>query len=157
MQIGAVVALTDLEQQLAELVATARQARNRSAGVVDQQVSATRALDIERTGIGAELAWCRLANCYPDLTIQPRKGGADAIWRGVSVDVKGTERTDGQLLAHPTKLTRDGAALYALMTGPWPSYTFRGFATADDLLAPARLTNLGYGRVYAVPQSELRA
>ena len=152
---GAAITLTDLEQRLAHSVAQERHRVNRAAGVINQQVSPEAWVTVELTGIGAELAWCRLANVYPDLSLEPRAGGADAWWAGTTVDVKGTERPHGQLLAHPTKFSRDGAALYALMTGPFPTYTFRGFASADELRHASRLTDLGRGPTYAMPQTAL--
>ncbi|MEK9722824.1 MAG: hypothetical protein VW405_04980 [Rhodospirillaceae bacterium] len=157
MTAGATVTLTDIEQRLARVLAAERTRVNRAAQITNLQVSPDRAEQVELTGVGAELAWCRLANVYPDLTLSPRRGGADALWAGRAVDVKGTERPGGQLLAHPTKLRRDGVEVYALMTGPWPTYTFRGLASSDQLLQADRLVDLGYGPTYAMAQEALRA
>ena len=151
------VTLTEVEQRLARVVAAERTRANRAAGVVDQQLSPEAAQQVELTGIGAELAYARLMNVYPDLTVAPRAGGADVWWAGLGVDVKGTERPHGRLLARPTKLTQDGVTVYALMTGPFPTYTFRGQVPASTLLQARHLMDLGHGPTYAMSQPELCA
>ena len=153
----AVIVLTPAEQRLAQYLATERTRACRTAGVVNDQVSAAPHTDIELAGAGAELAWCRLANVYPDLTLHVRAGGADARYAGRTVDVKTTVYSDGMLLATPAKMTRDGAEIYALLTGTFPRYVFRGLATAGQLLHADRLTDLGRGPTYALDQGELHA
>lgn len=152
---GTVVELCPVEQRLAKHIASERERINRASGVSNGRIGPQSDAETDLTGIGAELAFCRLMNVYPDLTLDLRAGGEDCWWAGRSVDVKGTRYPTGKLLAVPTKLNRDGAEVYALMTGTFPTYTFRGLAAKDALLRADRLTDLGHGSGYAMTQEEL--
>lgn len=146
------ITLTEAEVRLARYVGKRRWEVNRAAGVVDQRIDDTPDLDTD--AFGAELALARLLNVYPDLSLSPRQGGEDLVWGGVTVDVKQTKYSDGHLLATPWKDTK-ASRLYALVTGTLPTYTFRGFACADDLFAAHRIKDLGKGKGYAMPQADL--
>lgn len=149
-----VITLTGPEQRIARFLARERERINRASGVKNGRLGPQTDSATDLTGIGAELAFARLFNVYPDLTIDPRQGGSDCHYCGLAIDVKGTPRANGRLLAVPLK-ARDAVDLYALMTGEFPIYTFRGLATSAQLLDAARLTNLGHGPTYALPQTEL--
>lgn len=151
---GLVVTLTEAEVRLADYIGRRRDQVNRAAGVIDRRRDATG--EIDRDGFGAELALARILNVYPDLSLSPRQGGGDLLWGGVWVDVKQTGREYGRLIATAWKNGED-VPLYALMTGTMPSFTFRGFAPAHALLAADRLTDLGYGPTYVLPQDALIA
>lgn len=155
-EIGTCVELCEAEQRLAKYLAAERERMNRDGGVTNSRVGPQSDAETDLTGIGAELAFCRIMNVYPDLTLGPRKGGADGWWAGRACDVKGSRYPDGKLLARPTKLERHGATLYALMTGEFPSYVFRGLTSADALLRADRLIDLGHGQTYAMTQDDLR-
>jgi len=146
------IILTEAEIKLAQYVGKRRGQVNREAGIVDQRVDDT--LDLDTDAFGAELALARLLNVYPDLSLSPRKGGEDLVWGGITVDVKQTKYPDGYLLATHWKDVK-ASRLYALMTGTLPTYTFRGFACADDLFQAHRLTDVGKGKSYAMTQDEL--
>jgi hypothetical protein len=115
-------------------------------------------------GFGAELAFCKMFNCYPDFDIRPRQGTADCSRFGEAIDVKATTYARGRLLAVPRKEVL-AADTYALMIVEWayreddPDAVFRfaGFARAAELLAPERLTDLGHGPTFALDQSHLAA
>jgi len=148
-----VIILTEAEQRLARYLAQERPRRNRAAGVKDQ-LSGGDAEAVELDGVGAELAFCRLMNVYPDLTTEPRKGGGDCVVNGVTVDVKTTRYNNGQLIVKE-KVPKNHATVYALMVGRFPEYDYRGCALARDVLRPERLMKLGAGKVYAVDQEDL--
>mgnify|MGYP003336597098 FL=1 len=146
--------LTPLEQQLADAMARARDAENRRVGVRDQRVAPLER-DIDLLGAGAEVAFCRLANAYPDLTSHVRAGGADCVLAdGRTVDVKATPHPAGALLAPVGRAPH--ADVYVLITGTFPTYTYRGACPADDLHDATRLADLGHGPVYRVPQGDLQ-
>jgi len=108
-------------------------------------------------GVAAEIAFGRMRNLFPDLSIGPRSGGPDFIGRdGSGIDVKTTTYDDGQLIATPKKAGDDGVDWYVLMVGTFPGpYEFKGYASREELFLPENLTDLGHGPTYALPQSAL--
>jgi hypothetical protein len=151
------------EQKIARYFARERQRINRAAGIIDQQVSLQKAEDTELVGFAGELAFCKLFNLYPDFSLEPRRGGHDCVWHGERVDVKATDCLTGQLLGRPKK-KHEPVDIYALMICYWcwndegseALFTFPGYATRKELFADDRLTDLGRGPVYAIPQCDLR-
>jgi hypothetical protein len=155
IMIGTSVELNAAEQKLAQYLAKARNTAS-SAAVTNRRRWKEDDERVNLEGVGAELAFCRLANVYPDLTTHIRAGGADALLHdGLRLDVKATRHENGQLLVLPSKTAGD-ADLYALMTGTFPAYVFQGWARAEDVRQPENLKNLGYGEAYALPQAKLR-
>lgn len=148
------ITLNDAEQRIARWVGTQRQAANDASHVPDARRADASSADVHINGFGAELAFCKLFNVYPDFDIQPRRGGADCSRFGEAVDVKATTYQDGRLLALPHK-TALAADVYALLVVAWPEFRFVGFARAAELFVPERLTNLGRGPTYAMQQSLL--
>lgn len=154
--IGMRYTLTKIEQQLAEHLGKQRRKNNRALGVVDQFVETTRsAAEADIDAMGAELAFCRLFNVYPDLDVSPRAGGGDAILAGKSVDVKTTDVPFGRLLV-PVGKNTTGVDLYALMVGRFPTYEFRGLQTAARVLRLDNIEQFKYGKpAHAVEQRDL--
>lgn len=151
-----VVVLTDAEQRIATWVAKVRQDTNRAAGVQEQKVGPQSAMAINVNGVGAEIAFCKLFNLYPDLDTRPRRGSADCERFGETIDVKATEYAHGELLAVRGKSVL-AADVYALFVVRWPRFQFAGFARGDDLLRPERLTDKGHGPTFAIAQGDLTA
>ena len=158
--IGRVYALADEERDLCRIVALDRFKSNRLAGVAngrrgDQSDEAT---DLE--GVAAEFVVYRLygVSLRQLLDTSPRscrKGddGGDVVIQGRTVDVKATTLPNGRLIAAPWKHSVD---CYALVTGTFPQYAFRGFMEAIELLQPGRLQDLGRGQLYVARQAELK-
>ena len=143
------------EQRLATFLGTMRHRVNRQAQVVDQQHSPTlTGLEVDIDGVGAEIALARILNVYPDLTLEPRRGGGDLTVAGVTIDVKTTRYPHGRLVATLYKQPGD-VEVYALMVGQMPHYTLKGFCTADHLFAMQHIINLGHGPLRAVEQTDL--
>jgi len=146
--------LNEAEQKLANFLAQSRYQSNRNSGVTNNKIGPQSDAETDLNGIGSELAFCRMFNVYPDMSISPRSGGADCFRSGFEIDVKTTRYPSGRLLAVTTKKLKD-ADIYVLMVGDFPTYRFAGFATAQELLNPEKITNLGYGPTYALSQAEL--
>src|SRR4030067_307352 len=70
--IGGVVVLSALEQRLCRHVAEARNEANRQAQVTNAKVGDRSDVEVNFEGVSGEVAFCRLFNIYPDLTVQPR-------------------------------------------------------------------------------------
>jgi hypothetical protein len=146
-----VVTLTDIEQRLARYVAKQRsqQGRDAFANGIDDRTCEERLV----VGYGAELAFCKMHNLYPDLTIPG--GVADCERFGESIDVKTTSHADGRLMVAGWKASRDKPAYYVLLIEEWPRYRVAGFASAADVFRAERLQDIRIP-TYCVAQDELK-
>lgn len=157
LKIGDSVLLNDAEQRLAKYLANARYMKNRQTSTKDMKVGPQTCQDTDLEGIAAEIAFCKIANVYPDLQLEERPS-YDAIFSdGMTVDVKATKYKSGRLLAVTGKINKsEGLDAYSLMVGQFPGpYEFRGFMKREDLLQPGRITDLGHGPTYAARQEDL--
>lgn len=102
---------------------------------------------LEIGGTEAELAFCRLANVYPNLETE-RPGSVDCVVNGRTVDIKWTPRLDGSLVLKPRRRPVDA---YVLMRG---RYVCAGWYPAD-LITDRHLTDLGYGPTYIIAAADL--
>ncbi len=88
-------------------------------------------------GFGAELAFCRLCAINFDDSVETFKNyfiQDDAVLKnGKRIDVKNTIYKYGRLAISPNKAKHivDG---YALMIGEYPTFTFKGWATYDEII-----------------------
>lgn len=137
------------------MLAQARQRFNRESGIFNRQRSPEPSSAIEVNGMGAELAYCKAFNLWPDLTVGVRSGGADALTHsGESIDVKATPNVNGRLLVTPDKINH-GIDLYVLVVGFIPFYKIMGYATNKEVFKPENLLDLEHGRTYGLPQEKL--
>ena len=154
--IGTTITLNDAEQRLAKYVARARTDNARSVNLAHTKIGPQSQYETDLEGMGAEIAFCRLMNVYPSLDVVDNPAAdpqGDCVVLGRTVDVKTTRHKNGRLLAVLWKEKKD---LYALMTGTFPTYEFRGLADGDDLLSADNIVDLGYGPTYALAQEALR-
>ena len=111
-------------------------------------------------GFGAELAFCRLVNAEFDFTTDETENhflNPDCtLADGKTIDVKTTIYPGGKLIVRTGKEDVHVDA-YALMIGTFPSFTFRGWATYEEIIRDVNLQNLGYGDNYALEQGELES
>ena len=104
----------------------------------------------------AELAFCSLANVYPDLNVAARafRRYDCKLPCGTTVDVKHSQK-DGAWLK-VKKTDGEKADLFVLMTGDHRKMVFRGAATREELIRPERLYTDGVDHpFYAMHQREL--
>jgi hypothetical protein len=149
------ITLNPAEERLARYLAEARTQANRRRSAVDPIRGPQSASESELEGVAAELAFCRLFNVYPDLTVGDPDKGFDCILSGKTVDVKATKYSNGMLICVEWKTKVPD--YFALMTGTIPTYEFRGFMAGAELIHECRLKNhFNRGLVYAAQQSELR-
>jgi len=156
--IGLTVRLSAVEMRLCEHVTKVRIKTNTSNKVSDKKISKDEELQLELEGYGAEVAFCRLFNVFPDMSTHSRSSETDIgdafLPCGRAVDVKATKYPNGKLLAPLWK--KDEIDLYALMVGQYPEYTFRGFMSKDELRREERIGSLGHGPTYIAFQNELK-
>jgi hypothetical protein len=153
-----ILSLTPIEQKLARYVGAARYNAARAAKVTNARVGGQSNEQTDVEGFAAELAFSRLVNVYPDLTIGARHGGFDCElneYFGIRVDVKATRYRSGRLLATRGKFDVSDVDVYALMVGEMPTYRFVGWATKEELIQQANLSDLGRGVGYVLPQARL--
>jgi hypothetical protein len=149
-----VVELTIGEVAVAHHIAVLRQAINREAGKVNLKAGPQDVMTTEVVGVKAELAFCRWANVYPDLSVHLRAGSFDARWLGWNVDVKGTRNPDGPLYVD----ARQGKTpdVYVLAHVGELEVTLCGWLDQRTaMLATPTETKTGVARI--IPQRDLRA
>jgi hypothetical protein len=149
------ITLNDAEQKLARYLAASRHASNRSEGTKNSRIGPQSDEQTDLEGIGAEIAFCKIHNIYPDTQIAERPAADAYLPDGTTVDVKATPYPNGHLLA--VRWKKCDVQMYSLMVGTFPTYRHAGMMPAPELLRPERLKNFGYGDSYAAKQSELAA
>ena len=147
-----VININETEQIIARHLAKRRYENNRARGLVDRQIGGQTSEETDLNGIGAEMAFAKLFNVYPDLGDIP--GKEDGIWKkGSTYDVKTTKYKNGRLLAVMNKRIED-CEFYVLMIGEFPSYRLTGYASAEELLSGRYIDDLGRGKGHAMKQTE---
>jgi hypothetical protein len=109
-------------------------------------------------GFGAELAFCALCGViFDSSTVQSENHFTKVdctLKDGRTVDVKNTIYENGKLIARLGK-EKTTVDLFALMTGKFPCFTFRGWAKYIQLIDNKNIKDLGWGNAYCLNQSEL--
>ncbi len=154
--IGTRIQLNEVECRLCKHIAKQRYSINRENNVMNAKIGEQSNEMTDLEGFAGELAFCKMFNIYPDLTVKVNRSAedkGDCILYGKTVDVKTTKYKTGKLLAAIWKVHY--IDLYALMIGEFPVYIFKGFMKAEELLKIERLQNLGHGEGYVAHQLEL--
>lgn len=128
--------LTESEQLIAKFVAEQRTANNRNAGTTNMRKSEMSDFEIDLQGFGGELAFCKLANVFPDLTVHNRSASkgddqGDCVLNGQRIDVKTSKKADAALWVPVRKIGTADA--YALMTGTFPTFRLVGMADVETV------------------------
>ena len=93
------VKLNQLELAIADVVAQDRSSGSRKAGVVDQKKFKEKSgFFIDRLGIIGEMAVAKALNVCPIFNDSTKANGYDLLYQGLRIDVKTTERSDGNLI-----------------------------------------------------------
>ena len=144
-----IIRLELAERKLAQFLATGRANANRKRGSEDRKQGPQNGLIADLDGVGAELAFAKAHNLYPDLSLDGApKADCTGRW-GETIDVKTTRYASGRLLAVPWKRA-DPCDIYCLVKGVFPDYEITGIATRAELFADENLTDLGHGPTYAL-------
>ncbi len=154
----ALIELNEAEQMLAKHIAEQRYQNARTNGVTDGKMGNQSNEQTDLEGMAAEIAFCKFYNVYPDLKIDAPNDLPvyDAISpKGATIDVKSTTYPNGRLLAVLGKAEKR-SEIYVLVTGNFPVYCVRGYATAADLFKESNINDLGHGRGYCLDQSQIR-
>ena len=146
--------MTPSEASIALTLAVMRNTTARQNYVSDKQMGDQDPIEIDRDGILTEMALAKHLNVYPDLSVYPRKGGADLIHKGMKLDVKATRYKSGRLLIHIDKSV-DEVDYYALGIIDGNAVDFVGYIKSHDAVNPRNIKDLGHGKGYVIEQSQL--
>lgn len=149
-----IATLNDAERKFAMYLAKARYQNARSKGIEDQKMGGQSNWQTDLEGVGAEIAFCRLFNLYPDTQTEHIPVYDAYTKSGKSVDVKSTRYQNGHLLAVMGKREKR-ADIYALMIGAFPEYRFVGVSSGEKLFQEKNIKNFGHGNGYALSQDQL--
>ncbi len=146
--------LNETEGMIIKMMAQSRIAHNRKHNYKDTLYLDKDPTLAEINYLGAEFAFCKQFNIYPDLDhLQPKE--YDCIFNGYTVDVKHTERPHGRLIVKNKKWTKI-PDYFVLMIGTFPEYQYAGNFKGSELLRASRLDiELPYP-AFAAEQKELR-
>ena len=157
------ITLNEPEQSLARDLAQRREANNRKYTAQNNRaIGPAEQCEKDLQAIGAEIAYCKLFNVYPDTDteLHPKDFPHEdcTLHDGTAVDVKQTKWAHGHLLVERDKNPKTTKVdIYVLMVGEFPRYRYCGRMTKDQLLHVDRLKDLGYGPTFAAKQKELDA
>lgn len=157
MRLGAIVELTDAEVLIGSKVGKTRSVVGETAHLHDEKKGEQTREEGDVLGMLGELAFCKWANLYPDLSPTARcVGSADCYFRGFPVDVKTTKARDGALLAKPKLKDGNPFTLYVLVYQLSDyNYLIRGWAPHSILFQEKNLGDwYGWGECYRlVPEA----
>lgn len=146
MIVGNKYILTPLEQKIVELTAQARQHNKEITGVNGKGTAAKDDNHLHRNviGFGGEFIFCKNYNLYPDFSIKNTSkiqgtDDYDATLNGITIDVKVTDKNLPLMTPHYSKSKVGGFAFFHCN---YPEYTFKGFATNEQLFNEDNLRNV---------------
>lgn len=142
------IELTEAEQKLATFLARARYEFNRENGVQENQQSGRDPVMQDRDAIGAELAFCRKHNCYPDMRHDAPTAGPDALLFADTVDVKYSPQKKYMNVARSCE--RHPFDWYVAVTGKFPCYEIVALLARDEVFTEENLFDCGNGPYYRV-------
>ncbi len=149
-----VITLNESEQRIARHLGNARFQYGRNNGVENKRVGNQSDQETDLNGMGAELAFCKHFNIYPDLQIGVLSDDDCNLPNGLGVDVKTTKYPNGRLLVGLNKKAKPSGA-YALMIGTFPTYRYAGIISAERLFKDENIGNTGHGNCYLIDQENL--
>jgi len=151
------VSLNEGEAAIATIASVMRYCVNRAAGVKDKKGGPQSNYYTDLHGFGAELAFGKHRNLYPDLGTSPRSGGSDFInANGEEIDIKCTQYKTGKLIVNEKK-KKSSTKYFVLMIGEVPDFEIIGYATSDEIFKDENKKEL-YGRtVYQLEQCQLHS
>lgn len=150
-----IITLSDGEQRIARFLARERFTRARDAGIENRRMGPQSDEQTDLEGIGAEMAYCKMVNVWPDLSYGHRPDADALLPNGESVDVKATRWKTGRLIVALWKRNK-APDRYVLMVGEFPTYRYAGEIEAENIMIEDNIKDLGHGPVYALPQSALK-
>ena len=148
--------LTDDEVMMCQHVGHLRSVLSRGNKVKDMKRTDMAGLDIDAQGVSAEYAVAKHFNVFFDLGLSPRTGSADGVMNGYSYDVKSTHHALGKLLATLKDNPDVDMYIMCITQDRW-TVKLVGWCWKKELINKKNIKDLGYGKGYALEQSQLRS
>ncbi len=148
------ITLNDTEIKLAKHIGKYRHDNARNKGITDAKMGPQSNEVTDVDSAGAEIAFCKAYNLYPDLQFEVIPEHDATLHCGATVDVKQTSYRTGRLLA-TMKKNAHRCDIYVLLIGELPEYEIVGGMPAELFFHDKFLTDLGHGKGYAVQQKDL--
>jgi hypothetical protein len=104
--------------------------------------------------VGAEMAFCKWLNVWPDLTTFTRKGGCDCKWGEVRIEIKNTPTTKHRLQVKQNGHPYD-SDIFVLVRGGPIAYEITGWCSRGAIIRPELLTNPGFAICYQLTMDKL--
>jgi hypothetical protein len=150
------IELDNGEVLMATMLGLMRNTVARSAGIKDGRRGPLDQQSMDMDGMGAEVAFCKYFNLYPDFSLSPQSLTFDCLTQlGGKVDVKQTHYPDGRLLVLPEKKKAE-TTHYVLVTGKIPKFKIVGYAEKDQVFQDKNLKEMRGKKVYMIDQPELQ-
>lgn len=132
-----IIELNTTEQRLAKYIARCRYEYDRTTNAQSTVYGAETPEFRELNSVGAELAFCKMNNIYPDLDTE-HFGIEDCLLNdGRLVDVKSTTLEHGKLMVKA--IARKGKSdIFALIVGTFPRFRFAGWLPYDEVCKQER-------------------
>jgi len=161
------VFLTWEECKTAYQIGKVRQIRNEATGGIDIKIDPDRdSIELHMQGMGGEMAFAKMVNCYPSFATRPRRGGCDfEDFEGLSIDVKRVYHATPGIMT-PLHKAEHPCDIYILLNGKisWPipdtttyiaRYDLIGWIRGAEFLTEENKRNLGHGDCFFVPGARL--
>lgn len=152
-----IVTLSRSEVYIAKYLGKQRYLENRRNNIENTKIGGQDDSYIDAQGVGAELAFCKYFNLYPDLVIhygKTKRPAFDVLINGLTWDVKTTAYPKGKLLA-PIKKNLKRCDRYALVIGELPEFQIFGWASDEELFQERNIGDMGHGPTYVLAQEKL--
>jgi hypothetical protein len=155
------VTLNEGEQELVMMMGHLRNQRHQDRGEIGAaygREGVPREVLVEDghiQGFGAEMAFAKAYNRYPDFSLKPDDGYDIVMNHKVRVNVKHTRLEYGRLLA-PIESQVDDCDSYVLVRGELPTYYIIGWCYSLDLIREERIDYTLPVPGYAMPTHELQ-
>jgi hypothetical protein len=148
------IVLNNPEQKLATYIA---KKRAENPAEIEMRKGPQSEWEMEINGVGAEIAFCKVFNIYPNMAVDGPDDGIDCyLHDGTAVDVKSTTHENGHLVAGLWKKNaKKHPDICVLVIGEFPEYRIVGAMLTEKLLQEDKIKDLGHGPLYAATQREL--
>ena len=150
------VTLTKSEHKIVIGIAKKRIKNNREKNFVNTPYGGVKQEEIEINSYGAEIAYCKHFNIFPELSLELEEAGVDAMHDGKRVDIKNAPN-GGTLLANINRDV-DDCDVFALVCGIAPNYFIAGWCHSQDLIDDKNIEPLTDDKIptYKLPAGKLK-
>lgn len=150
------VTLNEAEQRLAKFIASQWTAYDDRINY-PPTLNGLTPLQNNTEAFGAELAFCKLVNVYPNTHIGGFEEWDCILPGGTKVNVKQSPRRDPKLdLIVQIKKYEKFPDIYALMIGTFPTYEYAGWIEKAAVIQPERINYRLPKPAYTFPRSQMK-